>query len=436
MDSPNRTIAVRRAPSLLDRIAGTGLLFFGCLPIFAERTSALLLPLFALTVCILARIEAQRLSLQPPKGLIIFWLFLGYGAASALWALNPSDVLSHIGVAAIMLLSLQIATRWLELQGNERLSFLSFWLFVGFCIGISYLLIEVFTSQGIKRFLLETFFDPVAPSKIYKIDKHGHLHIKDFELNRNVAAANLLLWPSLLCAWGVFRSSLRTVLCALAFAAVGIATILTVHETSKVAFLLAAVTFALAYLWPRIARWGVATGFVALTVAIIPLSIYAHQSLQLDKSQHLQLSAQERVIIWGNLAERVSEAPILGVGVRSTYTMNLEYQASLPPNSRSSTTVFPSHAHNVYLQVWFELGVVGAFLLLLCGLSLLYLVSRTPPDAFPFALAALVVGMIEIASSWDIWQRWFFALLSVSAVCTVMAVRFIATRAEDRNAQA
>lgn len=423
------------SPTFLERIAGTGVLLLTMLPIIAERSSAALLPVVALTLAALARFERQNISLIPSGTAIILWSALGYSALSAIWALDPADTLAHVGAAAVMLASAQMVTSWIGVQGETRLRFLAFWLVVGVCVGIAYLLIETVSMQGIKRLLMNTFLLPDTSNKMYQIDEQGNISIQRYELNRNVAAANLLLWPALLCAYRVFRSPFRLILCAIIFAAIVFVTFSSVHETSKIALLLATPVFAAAIFKPRWALFTVLTGLVVTIVAIVPLSIYAHQSLHLDKSTWLQFSAQQRIIIWGTLADRVSDAPILGVGVRSTYAMNLAQRAEDREEPQPGSSGIAPHAHNVYLQMWFELGAIGALLMALCGLAFLLFVSKLDSRIVPFALAALTTGFIEVASSWDIWQRWFFALLAISCVAVFLSSRLGSAPVENLNDQ-
>lgn len=421
------------SPTLIERVAGTGFLCLGAFPIIAERSTTTLLPAVALTFLALARVETQRLPLRPSMIAAVLWTALGYAALSAAWALDPRDTLTHVGAAMIMFASAQILTSWISLQNEERLRFLAFWMLVGFCIGMIYLFVEIISMQGIKRLLVHTSLMPEASNKIYEIDAQGNVSIMKFELNRNVAVANLLLWPVLLSAHRLLKAPLGWVTGAAILAAVSAATFLSVHETSKIALPLTLLVFGVAYLRPKLALWSTLAGFVALVCAVVPLSIYAYQSLQLEKSEMLQFSAQQRIQIWGSIANHVADAPILGVGVRSTYAMNLEQQAA--DKSNQSSPSIPPHAHNVYLQTWFELGAIGALLLLISGLALLYFVSKLPAETLPFALGALTMGFFEVASSWDIWQRWFFALLAVSAVCLVLASRLGPAVANESGAQ-
>jgi hypothetical protein len=419
-------------PTALDRVAGTGLLFLGAFPIVAERSTTALLPLVSMGLCVLALVEKQPFAPRFSWIAAILWTALGYAAVSSTWALDPTDTLTHVGAAMIMLGSVQILTRWIDLQKKERLRFLAFWMLVGFCIGLLYLSIELISMQGIKRLLVHTSLMPDPSNKMYTFDDEGNVSIMNFELNRNIAVANLLLWPALLSTYHLFKPPLRRLLMAVILVAIMTATFLSVHETSKIALPMTLLVFVVAYLRPKLALLVTLAGFSAIICAVVPLSKYAHQTLQLENSPILQFSAKQRIQIWGSIASHVADAPIFGVGVRSTYAMNSDQRAT--DKSVQSSPKMPTHAHNVYLQTWFELGALGALLLMMSGLALLYFVSKLPTETLPFALAALSMGYFEIASSWDIWQRWFFATLAVSALYTVLASRLASAVASESEA--
>ena len=94
-----------------------------------------------------------------------------------------------------------------------------------------------------------------------------------------------------------------------------------------------------------------------------------------------------RVAIWRFTTERVVERPWLGWGMDA---------------SRMWPGVIPLHPHNAALQVWLELGVVGA------------------------ACAAVAIAYLTIgALSFGVWQEWWLGLGVLAAVtCQVFGQAF------------
>ena len=69
-----------------------------------------------------------------------------------------------------------------------------------------------------------------------------------------------------------------------------------------------------------------------------------------------------------------------------------------------------AHAHNIYLQTWYELGVCGAALLSIFGLGILLRIGQLPERTFAFGLATFASGAMLASSSSGLWQLWFLAM--------------------------
>jgi hypothetical protein len=50
-------------------------------------------------------------------------------------------------------------------------------------------------------------------------------------------------------------------------------------------------------------------------------------------------------------------------------------------------------------------------------------VTTIPVRLQPCALAAFTVFMMEIGSSWEIWQRWYAALFALAAIYLSLGIR-------------
>jgi O-antigen ligase len=74
----------------------------------------------------------------------------------------------------------------------------------------------------------------------------------------------------------------------------------------------------------------------------------------------------------------------------------------------------PLHPHNNALQVWLELGAVGA-VLAAALVALLMLAAGASPVA-PAALGAAVAGAITGQLSFGAWQAWWIASVVLAAV--------------------
>jgi O-antigen ligase len=86
------------------------------------------------------------------------------------------------------------------------------------------------------------------------------------------------------------------------------------------------------------------------------------------------------------------------------------------------------HAHNVYLQTWYELGAIGAVLFMALGLGVLRSIAHVPTTLLPYALASFAAASIVGAFSWGMWQAWFMAGFGIAAVLTVTSLELAARR--------
>jgi O-antigen ligase len=87
------------------------------------------------------------------------------------------------------------------------------------------------------------------------------------------------------------------------------------------------------------------------------------------------------------------------------------------------------HPHNIYLQVWYELGFVGAALLTAFGLLLLRNVTQLPGPQRPFAYAMFAAAAVQIAFSYSMWQIWFMCLFSFGLAMFALGQSVLATAA-------
>jgi O-antigen ligase len=208
----------------------------------------------------------------------------------------------------------------------------------------------------------------------------------------------------------------------------GIVVMLSTHESSKLAFVGAVVAFAGAWLAPRLTGRLVATGWILACLAVLPLALLAHH-YNLHNATWLQGTARHRIIIWNYTAEQVLKAPWLGVGARTTYVLGPRTESQIPtaPDEAFKRTL-STHSHSVYLQTWFELGLIGATLLTLLGLSILQAIRELSLDLQPYAYATFAAAALMAASSYGMWQIWFASLFGLCAALFGLGAALARTR--------
>jgi hypothetical protein len=148
-------------------------------------------------------------------------------------------------------------------------------------------------------------------------------------------------------------------------------------------------------------------------VLVMPASFLAYKS-ELHLANWLQVTARQRLIIWEYTAGQVLKHPWLGVGIESTPVLNQQHvRDAKQPEGFVYPRSLGSHAHNIYLQAWFELGALGVVLLALVGVSIIMLIPLLPPYAQPFAAGTFATFAIIAAFSWGMWQAWFMSAVAM-----------------------
>lgn len=139
---------------------------------------------------------------------------------------------------------------------------------------------------------------------------------------------------------------------------------------------------------------------IAALVLLAPL-LASHSALErVAERRDVSVSIYHRAAIWQFVAQRIAEKPVLGWGLHAARSMP-GAQATI---SRGAELI-PLHPHNGPLQVWLELGAIGA----LIGAALLAWLGLNVASA---AQAAALAAAFTVASvSFGLWQGWWMAAL-------------------------
>jgi len=136
-------------------------------------------------------------------------------------------------------------------------------------------------------------------------------------------------------------------------------------------------------------------------------------------------SFRARIIIWEYTAERVFDHPWIGVGANSTRVLkelDTAETAEWPEGFIYPRTI-GWHAHDLFLQAWFELGGIGAFLIAFAGAMVALRISLLQVEAQRFAAASFATFMAIAAFGWGMWQTWFLSSAALSLIVLLAAAR-------------
>jgi O-antigen ligase len=292
------------------------------------------------------------------------------------------------------------------------------------CCCVAYLLFEEASGHVLKRFLLENVA-LLRPSSKHVTGGDGDtpLAVSTYITNRNMAVMTLVAWPCLFLVGNAWPYRWRTPLSIAVSGAVALTAIISAHETSMIAIVLSAIVLLIAFRLPRLAAGIVAAGWIAATVLVVPAAKVAFHQAELQSAKWLPNSARHRIVLWAYTAEEVAQHPLIGVGVASTKVLDARRgpKVELAPGTPYEWRSAP-HAHNVYLQTWYELGAVGAALLLALGLAIIQQIRRLPTAVAPYALASFSASAVAASFSWGMWQAWFMAALGLAAMLVAVVI--------------
>jgi hypothetical protein len=345
-------------------------------------------------------------------------LFLAYALTSAAWSVDPKLSVQSVGIAALVALGVTVLVQCFNQESQANLQQMGEGLWVGFIVGLIYLLFELLSDQSLKLWLYNAIGlrrADLNPSGYFTWSHDRLTFISPDDLKHSIAPIPLFLWPTVLALMGTINRRWRRYAAALVVVmAVGVV-LLSTHGTSKVALIAGTLTAGCGLVAPKLTGRLVAIGWVTLCLAILPAALVAHR-IGLHNNQWLAPSARHRVIIWNFTAEQVLKSPLLGVGANATYVLGPQLEATIvnAPDEVFGRTL-SRHSHDIYLQTWFELGLVGATLLSLVGLSMLSLVTALEEHMQPFGYATFVSAAVMAAASYGMWQFWFLGMFGFCA---------------------
>jgi exopolysaccharide production protein ExoQ len=246
--------------------------------------------------------------------------------------------------------------------------------------------------------------------------------------NRGLDYLVLIAWPLLAHIWWRRR---HWAVAALALA-MAIMLALTPSLAAQVAVAAGVVVLLLAWAAPRrvaiVLAWGVAA-FVIFQPAALRL-LAEHRA---ELARFLKGSGVARLEIWDYMTARVFEHPIRGWGLRTATYLPIR------PDELASYSHIDAHGiypHNQWLELWVELGALGAALGLLFALLLLWRIRRLPDALRPFAYAAFASAMTVASVNYEVVTDSWWCALAASAVLFSILGRLVGAGVDGRSAGA
>ncbi|MCA3368613.1 MAG: hypothetical protein INF89_03885 [Roseomonas sp.] len=338
-----------------------------------------------------------RPSLPRSPVLLLGLLLVGWGAITALWAPEPGRAaLLALTLAAMMLLAHGAAG---AAQGVRLLP----WIGVGLVFGLTAAFADWQSGNALRaavRGLKE------VPTTLM------------FGLKPAASLMALLLPMGFALPWPWFARAALLVL--------GAGVLISLPgETARLATIAGLGAAVLSLAAPRLVPKLVGAG-VGLVILLMPFLVGLVPQIP---SANLPPSAVHRLVIWDFAAHRIAEKPLTGWGLEASRAMpggraqpdaaTLDRLNITTPAQREflvlpHVEVMPLHPHNGALQLWLELGGIGALIGAALMLALGFAASRSAAPAVGAGMlaSAAVTGML----SFGLWQAWWFASLLLAIV--------------------
>jgi len=123
--------------------------------------------------------------------------------------------------------------------------------------------------------------------------------------------------------------------------------------------------------------------------------------------------SRERVELWQAFSDVSRHYPLLGTGFSSSpYMGSHPVAAEINPAYQKMLRI--GHPHNAFLQVWVELGAVGALLLTGLVFWVLRCLSRAPDEIRRVGFMTLMSASAIALVSHGAWQGWWIAAIALA----------------------
>jgi O-antigen ligase len=400
------------------------ILFF-ITPLFtaaAPRLAPFLLPIvaFLLIIVALRRGLPWRELLQPNAASAALIAVGLYAALSAIWAESPGSALSKAALLIAATLVVFAASAAIAVLDKDQVRRASLAFIAGALCAAGFVMTELLTDGALTRFAMNNIpaFKPDRAKHV--AIRHGRVtKINLSEFNQHVAMLAFQLWPGLL-ALRVLELRRKILLTILFVAALAVPIAFSEHDSSQLGLVAALLIFPLARIKPRAVISGLAIAWCLGFVLVIPLDFLAFKA-GLHQAKWLPVSARARIIIWEYTAERALENPWLGIGADSTPAVKAKAVAKPEkPKGFVFRRTTGQHAHNLFLQSWYELGLFGTILVAIAGAAAALRLLVLPPEAQAYGAAAFTLFAVIATFAWGMWQVWLVCAIGLLPLYLLM----------------
>ncbi|MEO1135134.1 MAG: O-antigen ligase family protein [Pseudomonadota bacterium] len=168
----------------------------------------------------------------------------------------------------------------------------------------------------------------------------------------------------------------------------------------------------------QIAGWGGIALLLGMPViaALLPVAAIFNWAGGLSPEMQSVLSSSlHRLAVWKATSAEIWACLPFGCGADYARAMKETAPLIEVPGAAASLSLMPTHPHNVFMQIWLELGLPGVLAMsgfLFFGMRMLVRarLSRAVSAASVGAFAAILVSVMTEGSLWQVWRLAAMAL--------------------------
>ncbi|MDH5750271.1 MAG: O-antigen ligase family protein [Rhodospirillales bacterium] len=380
---------------------------------FASKGLAPLFVIAAVFALAAEYFQTRSLPSLPRPFTALLSLVVLWGLASSLWSITPYDsAYLTLPLGATFLGGLVLVALAKDLRSHER-DFFEAALISGVGFGFALLAFEVLTPL-----LLTGILFKIRYGVELKLN-----YTSDNFFKTAIVVLALMTWPVL----NIFWKRKRFVVCML----ISISVLLLMYRSGALAAFagfaigLASVGGVWAIRQNAKIIYSILIGLAVLTAPLIPPLMPDTKTLS-EMAPNLPDAIFPRVFIWHNASRIIAEHPVLGTGLdtaRAISSAAQKYPFYGQLGSHRQSEAIPLHTHNGVLQIWLELGALGAVLLAIFLVMLIRrigLAANRPDRAVGYGV--FFTGLTIASVSYGIWQSWWLGTLWMTAAFTAASL--------------
>ena len=376
-------------------------------PLLGLFAPLLIAPLVVLSILAALSICIQRKqplpSLNDPFLLSIFGL-LAWSGVTLLWSVSGESATPNWASLAALMIPFTYLLTQMRLNAQPERRLLRRAICIGAALGIGLGLFE-FATDGVIN--MEVLQKGATKSHYTEV------------VNRAPAILLLFTWLAVLAApkyrWPIL--------------AIGAVTgYLLPSESALLAFAVGVVVYTVTLIAPRLARI-LLPAAMAGTILLAPLLFSAVDKPVRMIAGENNPSIVHRIEIWSFAVDRIYERPWIGWGFNGSRAVPGGNERYLVKNATGAVIGhgdrLPLHPHNGALQIWLELGAVGAVLAaILAGLIGYRAVALAETGAL--TTTVFLIWLLSFGA----WQSWWVCAISLTVL---LAMPFYQAREEDAS---